>query len=107
MLASCVLEDGGVIIMDDFLNPAWLGVPEATILFLNQQDKVGHVWTWISGLMHFPVLNMLVKHGSLHNYAPAVICSIILRLIMQSKPSMASFNPGHALGGSSVSFTHC
>jgi hypothetical protein len=40
MLGSCVLEEGGIIIMDDYLNPKWLGVPEGTMLFLNHQDKV-------------------------------------------------------------------
>jgi hypothetical protein len=40
MLGSCVLEEGGIMIMDDYLNPNWLGVPEGTMLFLNHQDKV-------------------------------------------------------------------
>ncbi len=45
MLVACALEDGGVIILDDAFNAAWLGVVEAAVLFLNRQDKVSRVGT--------------------------------------------------------------
>jgi hypothetical protein len=33
MLASCLLRDGGIMILDDVINPAWLGVQEAMYHF--------------------------------------------------------------------------
>lgn len=40
MLASCVIQDGGLVILDDFPNPAWLGVAEALMHWVHAQDRL-------------------------------------------------------------------
>eukprot|EP00775_Hariotina_reticulata_P004384 gene4384-4638_t len=47
MLAACLVADGGIVILDDYGNPAWQGVTEALVHFSAAQDRlklflVGH-----------------------------------------------------------------
>lgn len=40
MLASCLVRDGGLVVLDDFPNPTWIGVTEALAHFTNAQDRL-------------------------------------------------------------------
>ncbi|KAF8056221.1 hypothetical protein HT031_006409 [Scenedesmus sp. PABB004] len=40
MLASCVLADGGIAVLDDFTNPTWTGVAEAAAHFASAQSRL-------------------------------------------------------------------
>jgi hypothetical protein len=40
MVASCLVRDGGIVVLDDFPNPSWLGVAEALMHFVHAQDRL-------------------------------------------------------------------
>lgn len=39
-LASCLLADGGILVVDDFINTAWLGVPTAVFNWVPEQHRL-------------------------------------------------------------------
>jgi len=38
-IAEGSVTDGGLVVVDDFLNPAWPGVPEAIFMYLREDDR--------------------------------------------------------------------
>lgn len=40
MVASCLVRDGGLVVLDDFPNSVWLGVAEALMHFAHAQDRL-------------------------------------------------------------------
>jgi hypothetical protein len=51
MLASCIIEEGGIVILDDYMNVNWLGVPEAAVLFVHHQERAS-IFNWQQLPMH-------------------------------------------------------
>jgi hypothetical protein len=47
MLASCVVAEGGIVVLDDFINGQWMGVFQAAVHFTTTQDRlVPFMWSW-------------------------------------------------------------
>jgi hypothetical protein len=60
MLASCVIQDGGLVILDDFPHPGWLGVGEALMHWVHAQDRLvpfmyGADKVWLTTPSHMQV----------------------------------------------------
>lgn len=60
MVASCLVRDGGIVVLDDFPNPSWMGVAEALMHFVHAQDRLvpfmhgaNKVWFTTPGHVHF------------------------------------------------------
>jgi hypothetical protein len=59
MVASCLVRDGGIVVLDDFPNPSWMGVAEALMHFTHAQDRLvpflhgaNKVWFTTPGHVH-------------------------------------------------------
>jgi hypothetical protein len=57
MLATCLLLDGGIMIVDDVTNPAWLGVQEAMFHFIFANKRMvpllmGHNKAYFTTVSH-------------------------------------------------------
>jgi hypothetical protein len=59
MVASCLVRDGGIVVLDDFPNPSWMGVAEALMHFVHAQDRLvpflhgaNKVWFTTPGHVH-------------------------------------------------------
>eukprot|EP00878_Enallax_costatus_P019564 GHUV01020641.1.p1 GENE.GHUV01020641.1~~GHUV01020641.1.p1 ORF type:complete len:165 (+),score=20.12 GHUV01020641.1:110-604(+) len=57
MVASCVVRDGGLVVLDDFPNPTWTGVSEALMHFAHAQDRLvpfmhGYNKVWFATKSH-------------------------------------------------------
>ncbi|KAF8059198.1 SYP22 [Scenedesmus sp. PABB004] len=57
MLASCLVRDGGLVVLDDFPNPVWVGVAEALMHFTHAQDRLvpfmhGYNKVWFATRSH-------------------------------------------------------
>jgi hypothetical protein len=51
-LAACIVRDGAVVVVDDFINKGWLGVPHAVFLFTSLQHKLVP-FLWFFNKMYF------------------------------------------------------
>jgi hypothetical protein len=63
MVASCLVRDGGLVVLDDFPNPTWIGVAEALMHFGNAQDRLipfMHGYNKVSGDVLLVLLPMLL-----------------------------------------------
>jgi hypothetical protein len=52
MLASCVIADGGIVVLDDFINGHWLGVVQAATHFTTAQDRLVPLM-WSANKLYF------------------------------------------------------
>lgn len=57
MVASCLVRDGGLVVVDDFPNPTWIGVAEAMMHFSHAQDRLvpflhGYNKVWFATKSH-------------------------------------------------------
>lgn len=55
-LASCVLADGGIMVVDDFINPAWLGVPTAVFNWVSEQYHLAP-FMWSNNKIYFTTVS--------------------------------------------------
>eukprot|EP00775_Hariotina_reticulata_P008762 gene8762-8941_t len=65
MVASCLVRDGGLVVLDDFPNPTWIGVAEALMHFGNAQDRLipflhGYNKVWFATASHVQIYRDLV-----------------------------------------------
>lgn len=65
MVASCVMRDGGVIILDGFSHASWLGATEALVHWSYAQDRVvplayGHGKIWMTTASHYEEFRDLI-----------------------------------------------
>eukprot|EP00878_Enallax_costatus_P034461 GHUV01038210.1.p1 GENE.GHUV01038210.1~~GHUV01038210.1.p1 ORF type:complete len:169 (+),score=12.95 GHUV01038210.1:222-728(+) len=57
MIASCIVRDGGLVVLDDFPHPTWIGVGEAVMHFANAQGRLvpfmhGYNKVWFATRSH-------------------------------------------------------
>jgi hypothetical protein len=51
-LAACVVADGGIVVLDDYINGHWLGVVQAAIHFTTGQDQLVP-FMWLANKLYF------------------------------------------------------
>lgn len=66
MVASCIVRDGGIVVLDDFPNPTWMGVAEALMHFVHAQDRLvpfmhGANKVWFTTPNHVQVYQEFMK----------------------------------------------
>ncbi|EIE18034.1 hypothetical protein COCSUDRAFT_8410, partial [Coccomyxa subellipsoidea C-169] len=55
-LASCLLVDGGILVVDDFINLDWLGVPTAVFNWIPEQIRVAP-FLWAYNKLYFTTIS--------------------------------------------------
>lgn len=65
MVASCLVRDGGLVVLDDFPNAVWLGVAEALMHWVHAQDRLvpimhGQNKVWFTTPSHVAAYKALI-----------------------------------------------
>lgn len=76
MVATCVLRDGGIVILDDVSHPDWIGVTEALVHFSHAQSRLvpflmGFNKVWFTTASHVELYLDFVRKSSVFNCSTA------------------------------------
>ena len=100
-LARCMLREGGVIVLDDFINEGWMGVVDAAFHFIRMQTDV-RPFLWLCSKLYFTTVGSHKTMLQLIQSMPCISCTSSEGL-HNSRFTIGSFPLCVARGGCAMS----